>query len=70
LTWAGFFVPLVVENQRYDSSPLFSLWPIHATKPIRWCNNLPLNGSAGDLRGNFIIAKVTRKDGSTTTFPG
>lgn len=35
---------------------------------IRWCNNLPLNGSAGDLRVNFIIATVTRKDGSTTTF--
>ncbi|MFM9951554.1 MAG: hypothetical protein ACKV1O_26710, partial [Saprospiraceae bacterium] len=36
LTWAGFFVPLVVENQRYDTSPLFSLRPIHATKPM--CN--------------------------------
>ncbi|MFM9947549.1 MAG: YtxH domain-containing protein, partial [Saprospiraceae bacterium] len=35
LTWAGFFVPLVVENQRYDTSPLFSLRPIHATKPIQ-----------------------------------
>ncbi|MFM9946513.1 MAG: hypothetical protein ACKV1O_01115, partial [Saprospiraceae bacterium] len=34
LTWAGFFVPLVVENQRYDTSPLFSLRPIHATKPL------------------------------------
>jgi Transposase DDE domain len=35
---------------------------------IRWCNNLPLNGSAGDVRVNFLIVTVKRKNGQTTTF--
>jgi Transposase DDE domain len=35
---------------------------------VRCCHNLPLNGSAGDVRVNFIVATVTRKNGTKTTF--
>lgn len=34
---------------------------------LQFCNGLPLNNSAGDVRVNFLIAKVTKK-GKTTTF--
>ncbi|MFM9948354.1 MAG: hypothetical protein ACKV1O_10485, partial [Saprospiraceae bacterium] len=51
LTWAGFFVPLVVENQRYDTSPLFSLRPIHATKPK---NIVFGNQSTCNWNGNYF----------------
>jgi Transposase DDE domain len=34
---------------------------------LEFCNDLPLNNSAGDVRVNFLIARVTKK-GKTTTF--
>jgi hypothetical protein len=34
---------------------------------LEFCNGLPLNNSAGDVRVNFLIARVTKK-GKTTTF--
>jgi hypothetical protein len=35
---------------------------------VRYCHNLPLNDSAGDVRVNFLVATVTRKNGTKTTF--
>ena len=35
---------------------------------LSWCNNLPLNNSAGDVRVNFLILKSTNNKGVTTTF--
>jgi len=35
---------------------------------LSWCDNLPLNNSAADVRTNFLILKVTGKKGKTATF--
>ncbi|MFM9948131.1 MAG: restriction endonuclease subunit S, partial [Saprospiraceae bacterium] len=60
LTWAGFFVPLVVENQRYDTSPLFSLRPIHATKPMQTTKGYYsklIEGNRKPLAGDLIFSR-------------